>query len=38
MTRWELEWMMEIAAAYLDAQEGKSIFVPGSRVDISPEG
>ena len=25
MTRWELDWMMEIAAAYLHAQEGKSI-------------
>ena len=25
MTRWELEWMIEIAAAYLQAQEGKSL-------------
>jgi hypothetical protein len=25
MTRWELEWMIELAAAYLHAQEGKSI-------------
>ncbi len=23
MTRWELEWMIELAAAYLHAKEGK---------------
>jgi hypothetical protein len=25
MTRWELEWMIELAAAYLHAEEGKSL-------------